>query len=164
PFLPLQDSGTVWPPRYCCDSSLNDLLRQAHRVTTRPMTPAAPSTRPMPRPWPTPYHPPIQATPLPVVMNGMKKNCAMGPIRKAVSGAADNSTLWANPMTRPSRSVGTTFCNTVCSHASTNGTTLIQINSDVASSQIEGCSVMTMQTIQQTMFTLKIRFTGFLPK
>src|SRR5690606_21511578 len=59
---------------------------------------------------------------------------------------------------------GTTFCNTLCSHASTNGTTLIQINSDVASSQIEGCSVMTMQTIQQTMFTLKIRFTGFLPK
>lgn len=71
--------------------------------------PAAVKTRAMPRPIPVPNQPPIHSTPAPVVMNGMNTNCAIGPIRKAVSGDADCSMLCAKPMTRPRRSGGTTF-------------------------------------------------------
>ena len=74
-----------------------------------------------PRSGPVPNQPPISSTPAPVVMNGMKTNWAIGPIRNAVSGDAACSTLCAKPNTRPWRSNGTTFCRIVCSAASTNG-------------------------------------------
>jgi hypothetical protein len=68
-----------------------------------------------------PNQPPIVAAPAPSVMNGMKTSWVTGPIRKAVSGDADCSTLCAKPKTRPWRSYGTTRCRIVCSAASANG-------------------------------------------
>ena len=81
----------------------------AIRVVMSPITPAIENTRAMPLPAPTPYHLPIKSTPLPVVIKGMKINCAIGPIIKAVIGDAACSTLCAKPNTRPCRSGGTTF-------------------------------------------------------
>jgi hypothetical protein len=54
-------------------------------------------------------------------MNGMKINWVMGPIRKAVSGDAACSMLWAKPKTRPCHSYGTTRWRIVCSAASAYG-------------------------------------------
>ena len=59
------------------------------------------------RSTPVPNHGPSVRAPQPSVMNGMTRNCAIGPIRKAVSGEADCSKVWANPNTRRCRSNGT---------------------------------------------------------
>ena len=71
-------------------------------------------------------------------MNGMKINCAIGPIKNAVTGEAACSIEWANPNTRPSRSGGTTLWKMVCSIASVKGMKNIQTNVPMARSVIEG--------------------------
>ena len=54
-------------------------------------------------------------------MYGMSQNCASGPMRNAETGDAADSTLAANPNTRPCVSYGTTRCTMVCSAASAAG-------------------------------------------
>ena len=54
-------------------------------------------------------------------MYGISQNCAIGPMMKAEIGAAADSTLAANPKTRPCFSNGTTRWMIVCSDASAIG-------------------------------------------
>src|SRR5687768_12796883 len=80
--------------RYVCD-------RIASNVTIKPITPAMVNRSASPRSAPVPNQLPMSFTPSPVVMNGMKTNCAIGPIKNAVIGDAACSMLWAKPNTRP---------------------------------------------------------------
>ena len=65
----------------------------ARIVKIRPITPVTVKTKAMPLAGPVPNQSPISPTPAPVVMNGMKKVSAIGPIKKVVRGEADCSTL-----------------------------------------------------------------------
>ena len=58
-------------------------------------------------------------------MYGMIRNSASGAMRNAVIGAAAASIAAATPNTRPCRANGTTFWITVCSAASTGGTSIM---------------------------------------
>ena len=127
------------------------------------MRPVTVKTRARPRSGPVPNQPPISSTPAPVVMNGMATNWATGLIRNAVSGDAAISTLCANPNTRPWRSKGTTFCSTVCSAASANGTRHNQTNMPTASSRIHERSVNTLDTAHITTLTASNVRSGFAP-
>src|SRR5687767_10759119 len=119
----LHTDGTYAVAGTSCFTYIEDKILYARdclasSVTESPMAPAIMNTSAIPRPIPTPNQPPISCTPAPVVMNGMKMNCAIGPMRNDVIGEADISTLCAKPNTRPCLSRGTTFCTIVCSVAS----------------------------------------------
>lgn len=102
----------------------------------------------MPRASPTPNQWPMRLTHCPVVIKGIKINCARGPIINVVSGEAADSTLCAKPNTRPCLSKGTTFWRSVCSQASAKGKRSIQIKLPITRSTIDGCIVKNIQTVQ----------------
>lgn len=133
---------------YCWESRWYDRERNAKSVTVRPITPAQINIRAIHRASPMPNQWPIRLTHSPVVIKGIKINCAIGPIIKVVSGEAADSTLWAKPNTRPCLSKGTTFCSRVCSQASANGNRSIQIKFPITSRIIEGCMVKNIHTVQ----------------
>ena len=130
----------------------------------RPRIPVTTKIRARPRSAPVPNQGPTSRHPQPSVMNGITMNCAIGPIRNAVSGEAACSTLWAKPKTRPCRSNGTTFCSTVCSAASANGISSMNTAMPAASSTIElriGNSAVTVHSTRLTSSSVR---TGLLPR
>ena len=55
--------------------------------------PAIQKIRAIPRASPVPNHEPMSVTPAPVVIKGIVTYCAIGPVRKVVSGLAADSIL-----------------------------------------------------------------------
>jgi len=76
----------------------------AAAVTTMPMRPAIVNRSAIPRSGPVPNQSPMARAPAPSVMVGMNTDSVRGPRRMAVTGAAEFSTSWAKPNTRPCRS------------------------------------------------------------
>ena len=71
--------------------------RSARIVTSSPMTPATMKISAMPRSGPVPNHDPMRSASAPSVIDGITQNCAIGPMRNAVTGEAAVSRLWREP-------------------------------------------------------------------
>src|SRR6478735_3022481 len=97
-------------------------------------------------------------------MYGMSQNCAMGPMRKAETGAAADSTLAAKPNTRPCFSKGTTRCTIVCSEASAIGMRAMKIRMPSPYSHHHSRIAKVMPSSAMPMLTSSIVRTGFLPR
>lgn len=74
-----------------------------------------------------PYHQEKRVIPVELAIKGITKSSVIGPIKNAVRGEADCSTLCAKPNTLPCLSKGTTFWRIVCSAASANGCKTINV-------------------------------------
>lgn len=148
---------------YCRDKRRYERERKTKSVTTRPIIPAQIKIRAIHRASPTPNQCPIRSTHSPVVIKGIKTNCARGPIINVVRGEAADSTLCAKPNTRPCRSKGTTFWRSVCSHASANGKSSIQIKFPATRSTIDGCMVKNIHTVHVMTLMRRSVLSGLFP-
>ena len=93
-------------------------------------------------------------------MNGMTIVSAMGPMRKAVTGAAAFSSSCANPKTRPWRSKAIDRWSTVCSAASMTGTSPSHTTMPMTSGTIEERRANTEQTVQFTRLPSRMTRNG----
>jgi hypothetical protein len=95
--------------KYLFERFLYDFEVNAKRVTISPINHVMLKTRAIARSGVFPYHPENISTQVELAINGITKISVIGPIKKAVRGDADCSTLCAKPKTLPCLSNGTTF-------------------------------------------------------
>ncbi len=96
-------------------------------------------------------------------IQGITRNWVSGHIRNAVTGEAIFSTDCPNPKTRHCRSIGTTFCITVCSADSIIGEKSMKKKNDIPTIQIDEIIGKRIQIIHIMRFPRRTVLTGFFP-
>lgn len=132
-------------------------------VTKSHMNPATTNTSAIARSGVVPHQPANISLLSGLASQGMTRNCVRGHTKNAVIGEAIFSIDCPNPKTRHCRSIGTTFCITVCSADSIIGEKSMKKKNDIPTIQIDEIIGKRIHIIHIMRFPRRTVLTGFFP-